>query len=549
MCVESASMAVNNTVSIVADALGLKIYGRYPSDRRDNLIEQLRSYSSLNTVSRVADALGLKICDKTTTDKMDNLIEQLKSLIRDEGEEKGVVDLLLKDAENEDGEAMYSLGRIYENGECGVDKNYGEAKKWYAKAAESGHVEAMYCLGKIYENGYGVEKNYFEAQKWYCEAAQSEHVEAMNKHIEMIKILFDNDPYDETEGIPEDFWSDDTWQDYRHDIWYDLEAMAEDGHVKAMEAVFILSKSHERLSSHLLWKAAKKGHIKAMYWLGIHSATEYDDAIYWLEKASDMGNVDAMYHLGITYKKHHHNRKAVYWLEKAANNGRIEAMYTLGSLTYENELTDKAVYWLEEAANNGHYEAMFDLGISAYEKYMKFRDNTDCNEAVRWLRRGAEGVKTNLQLQHKDRELQCKLGTIFYMNGSFSNAFYWFEKADVSGYTGLYLGLMYYNGCGVGRNLTKAKIWLEKALLGYDYSPKLNLRNFGNLLSDDDYDDYDDSSGTYHQDREGIMYLLGKICEEEGDDDKAKEWYHNAEQLQENLYCSYEPHYLGEFWK
>ena len=49
------------------------------------------------------------------------------------------------------------------------------------------------------------------------------------------------------------------------------------------------------------------------------------------------------------------------------------------------------------------------------------------------------------------------------------------------------------------------------------------------------------------------MYLLGKICEEEGDDEEADEWRYKAEQLRENPEerddYSYEPHYLGEFWK
>ena len=44
-----------------------------------------------------------------------------------------------------------------------IEKDYGEAVKWYTKAAQQGHAFAQNDLGMMYENGEGVEKDYGEA--------------------------------------------------------------------------------------------------------------------------------------------------------------------------------------------------------------------------------------------------------------------------------------------------------------------------------------------------------------------------------------------------
>ncbi len=396
-----------------------------------------------------------------------------------------IIKLSYKADEDGDAETMYSLGRIYENGECGADKNYGEAKKWYAKAAKNEHVEAMYCLGKIYENGYGVKKSYVEAEKWYREAAENGHVEAMNRNLIVIDILGDcfNSLQGGMEGVPEGLWGEleGLWGE-PEDLLYELE------HILIYNGEWVK-------------EMARNGNVEAM--LCFWACQYYED----LELLSD-------------------------WLWEAAKNGHAGAMYWVAKEIIKSEgRYDHAVSWLEKAAKKGLFRAIWDIGISAYEEYAESRDKRDYDEAVHWLTKGAD---------QGDELSLCKLGSIFYMNGSFSKALYCFEKVVVecrnSSYAGLYIGLMYYNGYGVDKDLTEAKIWLEEALNGFSFI---------------DFTRYFTTHSTLkkHQDRGGIMHLLGKICEEEGDDDEAKEWYHNAEQLQENLYCSYEPHYLGEFWK
>ena len=75
-------------------------------------------------------------------------------------------------AEQNDATAQYFLGQMYRKGE-GVDKNAGEALRWYRKAAEQGNAPAQYNLGWMYDAGEGVAQDVSEAVKWYRKAAEN----------------------------------------------------------------------------------------------------------------------------------------------------------------------------------------------------------------------------------------------------------------------------------------------------------------------------------------------------------------------------------------
>src|SRR5439155_12456866 len=68
-----------------------------------------------------------------------------------------------------DREAQSELGWLYVNGQ-GVPQDYGEALKWYRKAAEQNDPRAQNSLGLMYENARGVTQDYGEALKWYRKA-------------------------------------------------------------------------------------------------------------------------------------------------------------------------------------------------------------------------------------------------------------------------------------------------------------------------------------------------------------------------------------------
>ncbi len=79
-----------------------------------------------------------------------------------------------KAAEQGNAEAQNSLGYYYELNELNPKK----AVEWYTKAAEQGLPVAQCNLGICYKYGNGVEKNLEEAVKWYQKAANQEYAQA-----------------------------------------------------------------------------------------------------------------------------------------------------------------------------------------------------------------------------------------------------------------------------------------------------------------------------------------------------------------------------------
>ena len=84
------------------------------------------------------------------------------------------------EAEREEAEADFRLAVKYMVGD-GVERDPGEAVRWYKAAAELGHLGAQNNLGIMYETGDGIKENTEEAFKWYKAAAEQGHAEAQSK--------------------------------------------------------------------------------------------------------------------------------------------------------------------------------------------------------------------------------------------------------------------------------------------------------------------------------------------------------------------------------
>ena len=64
--------------------------------------------------------------------------------------------------------ALYLLGRIYEDGDYGIPKDYLKAFGYYQKAINVGHGESALSVALMYQEGRGVPKDenkYFEFLK------------------------------------------------------------------------------------------------------------------------------------------------------------------------------------------------------------------------------------------------------------------------------------------------------------------------------------------------------------------------------------------------
>jgi TPR repeat protein len=99
-------------------------------------------------------------------------------------------------AERGSAEAQFHLGLRYANGE-GPVRDYGQAAKWYLKAAEQNHVLAQFNLGTMYASGQGVHQNESEAEIWFGKAARqgdagAQHCLGMGRYRASIRDLPEN---------------------------------------------------------------------------------------------------------------------------------------------------------------------------------------------------------------------------------------------------------------------------------------------------------------------------------------------------------------------
>lgn len=66
-----------------------------------------------------------------------------------------------------------------------VPQTYGDAMRWYLRAAEDGNADAQYFLGLKYERGIDFPADSEKAAYWYGRAAEQGHAEAQFKLASM----------------------------------------------------------------------------------------------------------------------------------------------------------------------------------------------------------------------------------------------------------------------------------------------------------------------------------------------------------------------------
>ena len=75
--------------------------------------------------------------------------------------------------------AQNNIGKMYLVGD-GVRRDSKEAFKWYQMAAAQDNAEAQFHLGLLYYNGEGINQDVKEAFKWYQMAAAQDYLDAQN---------------------------------------------------------------------------------------------------------------------------------------------------------------------------------------------------------------------------------------------------------------------------------------------------------------------------------------------------------------------------------
>jgi len=99
------------------------------------------------------------------------------------------VDMVRAAAEAAQPQAQYELGTMLLSG-IGVEKNPGEAMKWYRLAAKQNNADAQYALGKMLAEGIGGKRDKDGACEYFKKAAEQKHPEAA---FEVAKIYESGD--------------------------------------------------------------------------------------------------------------------------------------------------------------------------------------------------------------------------------------------------------------------------------------------------------------------------------------------------------------------
>jgi TPR repeat protein len=255
------------------------------------------------------------------------------------------------------------MGDMYRSGFFGVPQDFGEAVKWYRKAADQGNAGAQVKMGEVYLVGRGVPRDYGEALKWYRKAADQGNARAQEKMGDM---------YSAGHGVPRDLGDAMKW--YR--------------------------------------KAADRGSVDAqvkigdMYAVGLGVPRDFGEAVQWYRKAADQGNARAQTTLGAYYRRGlgvpQDRDLAIKWYRMAADQGWVgaDAACDLGELYSEGSEgippdPSEAMKWYREAAQHGNLRARNALQVvlDQQEDSLAARDSGILSEPLSGARRFVRAVK------------------------------------------------------------------------------------------------------------------------------------------------------------
>ncbi len=266
-----------------------------------------------------------------------------------------------------------------------------------------------------------------------------------------------------------------------------------------------------------------EAYLGLFYEKGIAVRKNYEIAYQWYYKAAVKGNAFAQYSLGVLYSEgngvNKDYNKAFIWFQKSAENDYVGAYYQLGRAYYnglgvekdeeksfkwhkkaaENNLPDSqyaceenlvsAYYWVEKAAENDYEDAYYIIGRSYlegicvdinYKRAFHYLSkgylalDTNCIESLAEMYLKGLYVKkdiyTAIELYNKaiefgDKSVYFKLGKVYEDEGLINQSILIYKQGHEEGDLKCTqrLGIIYYNGEGVEKDLEKAMDYMEIA--------------------------------------------------------------------------------------
>lgn len=294
------------------------------------------------------------------------------------GVTSGILDYCEREAGQNNEQALYLLGVLYEGG-IGVLQDTDKSLQLYQKAAMRNHHDAMINLYAFYRNN-GSDDN---ANYWLKKLAEQGLSEAQNAYADR---LSNTEKYKEAVQ------------------WY--ERAAKQGYAPAQSSLVehyiygVGVDTDYNIAKQWCEKAIEQCYPVAQYFMAEYFVKNQTERYVWYRKAAEQGyaraqNIMARYLEegwgGITKNQ----AEAVELYRKAAENGYAVAQNNLGNCLFYGSGCDadevEAVEWYRKAAEQGHAQAQNNLAVCL--------DNgsgcaADKAEAFKWYKKAAEqGIK------------------------------------------------------------------------------------------------------------------------------------------------------------
>lgn len=405
-----------------------------------------------------------------------------------EGTEKDLEKALayfLQAAEQGDPHAQDSCGRMYLQGK-GVPADPHKALEWLERAAGQGYWLAQEACGKMYMED-GPVHDPQKALHWYTQLANGPEADPTallkcadlcageggltpNKEeaLEWLRRCREH-PYYQKNEI---YRSNVAWVEAR--LWPDIRE-SDETLVPGPGADALLEKGQaaweaERYSDAVeaFTQAAHLSSTEAMVQLGHlyeKEGTGIQDTLQsfmWMYKAAQAGDPEGQYWCAMKYREgdgvDSSNQLSTYWLERAVAQGQKDALVEKGQAAWEAERYNEAAQYFTQAIERGSTRAMVQLS-RLYEK--EGTGLQDAEKSVQWMEKAAELGDVDAMKDCMNREYRG-----VNHKWDFQKLRYWAEKlADMEDGDGCYMmGLIYYEGYGVAKDMKKASRYLKAAM-------------------------------------------------------------------------------------
>jgi TPR repeat protein len=346
----------------------------------------------------------------------------------DEMTARGIT-LLRESSDKGNGMAAYLAGYLYETGD-GVEKDLGEALKWYDKGAKLGAPAALTAAARLYGQGAGGSNNIQKATLYMRRAAQAGSV---NAALELGESLFSSGGYyiavDKQEAL----------------MW--LKRAAESNNTRAINrlAEWYLKSGSAESALPYLQKAAQRNTFTAYYSMyriysgvGKEGALDTVKAKETFEKALALKELKPeerikLLRILMSPEEPVHDPKRAYdLLLPLANKGSVLAIDALadgfesgyfGATDYK-----QALAWRTKGAAKGDVSSMLSLAVAYRDGQVTARD---MKQYEAYLNKAIANVSAT------DYATMTKIGRMFKLHteGTHDNqkALYWFERAAKGG--------------------------------------------------------------------------------------------------------------------